>query len=107
MGIEVGTALLIGGLLSAGAAGASAHQSHVAQIHAGQESRDQKTAQAKLQSDATTQNDQNQLTQANVAARQRQRALASSYGGPGPGVATNPLGDVGQAQTRQSALLGG
>ena len=106
MGIETG--LIIAGLaVSAAAAGASAQQSHVAQVHAGQEARDQKTAQSKLQSDATTANDNNQLAQANVAARQRQRALASSYGGPGPGVTSNPLGDVGQAQTRQSALLGG
>ncbi len=101
------TAAIIGTVVSAGAAGAGAHQAHVAEIHAGQAARDQVTAQNKLQSQAQTTSDQNQLAQANVAARQRQRALAASYGGPGPGVTTNPLGDVGSAKTANSSLLGG
>lgn len=107
MGIEIGTALLIGGLLSAGAAGASAQQSHVASIHAGQAARDQTTQQNKLQAQTEAMNQKTQLGVADVAARQRQRALASSYGGPGPGVTTNPLGGIGQANTVQSSLLGG
>ncbi len=107
MGIETGVALLIGSLVSAAAAGVGAQQAHAGQVHAAQTGRDQAYQQTKLQDEAKAKEDQAQLGAANIAARQRQRALASSYGGAGPGVTTNPLGDVGQATTRQSSLLGG
>lgn len=64
-------------------------------------------AQGALQAEAKAKEKKSLLDQAGIASRQRQRAQAASYGGPGLGVSTSPLGDTSPANTQKPTLLGG
>ena len=73
--------------------GYQATASHDAKVEA---RHDQAKAQSELQADAAAKDKASLDAQGMVAARQRQRALASSMG-PGSGVTQNSLGGMGKA----------
>jgi hypothetical protein len=99
MGLE--TIALIGLGVAAAGAGASAHEAHVQDIHAGQARRDAQTAQNTLLAQAQEEEKQQAASQAAEEARKKQRQqVASAYGrastiltGPeGLGGGSSPLG---------------
>lgn len=102
MGIE--TIIALG--VAAAAAGGSAQQAHAQSVHAGQDKRDAETQNALMVEKANRADQQNLADKANAAVQARERALRASTSSYQTGVETNPLGDVGAANTANKTLLG-
>lgn len=81
MGIDPFSLAAIGIAVSAAAGGASAHQAHVQEIHAGQAKRDATTQRDTLLASAQEEEKQQALSQQAEQQRlQQRRQIASSYG---------------------------
>lgn len=105
MGIET-IAAIAWLAIAAGSGGYQAHASSEAAREAKDEKRDAINAQNALMREQDDKRKNQQLGQANVAARMRQRALASTMAAPAQGVSTNATGYVGDANVAKSTLTG-
>lgn len=102
MGIETIVALGI----TAAAAGAATHSSREQAREGKHEAREQAYNQGELAKKAEEQRKNTEVSQAQAAAKARDRSIAATSSVSRPDVATSMLGDLGTPNTKKSSLLG-